>query len=42
MNLRDPEKILRMAEYQTMIYCQNLTLIKNMSKKKIFVLVHFD
>lgn len=37
MSLRDPETILRMAEYQTMIYCRNLTSIINMSKKNLRV-----
>jgi hypothetical protein len=33
----DPDTILRMAEYQTMVYCQDLTSIENVSKKNLRV-----
>jgi len=37
MSLRDPETILRLAEYQTLILCPNLTSIKNTSKNNLRV-----
>jgi len=37
MVLRDPETILRMAEYQALVYCSSITLIKNMAQKNLRV-----